>query len=171
MGDRKQLGILVELNDCVLLVVRSTLDHLVPSRSIRDDQLKLLCLTLDLPFHFADIKIESNFDLKSCLQVVAQLNLDGRRSRLLIAGSNLEDVVTFETLEALAHGFEVFLLADLIEVLNPSIAPLHWDRLIQAGAVPTSISQILAEWSIASSDETAGIKIRTCQDIFRTIQS
>ena len=80
-------------------------------------------------------------------------------------------LVTFQSLEALAFGFDVYLLTDAIETLYPSIASFHWDRLYQAGAVPTSIAQMLREWSVTSSDTSMVKKICECEIEFRTIKN
>ena len=165
------MGAIVTLHECVLLVVRSQSHSLTQKCLELDAWFRSLSANLQLPVHFATIATNSNADIEVCLKEVAQFNTDGRRNRLLIAGAYLEDVVTFQSLEALAFRFDVYLLTDAIETLYPSIASFHWDRLYQAGAVPTSIAQMLREWSVTSSDTSMAKKIYDCEIEFKTIKN
>jgi nicotinamidase-related amidase len=74
------------------------------------------------------------------------------RSCLILAGFWLETTVTFLALPALASGFEVFVLMDATPASADTSARPAADRLLQAGAVPITTRQLIAEWIEASSD-------------------
>ena len=71
---------------------------------------------------------------------------------MLIAGGILEREVTLFALHALAEGLDVFILADLISIENDKYEKRYWERLIQAGVVPTTFSQTIVEWIASESD-------------------
>lgn len=76
----------------------------------------------------------------------------GNRSNLILCGFWLETRVTFMALHALSSGFDVFVLMDaspsfVAEARGPSS-----DRLLQAGAVPLTTRQLIAEWAEQSAD-------------------
>jgi hypothetical protein len=62
-------------------------------------------------------------------------------------------VVTFLALPALAAGFEVFVLTDASPACAEAAARPAADRLLQAGAVPITAHQLVAEWVEASDPE------------------
>jgi nicotinamidase-related amidase len=74
------------------------------------------------------------------------------RSSLILAGFWFENTVTFLALPALASGFEVFVLMDATPASAETSARPAADRLLQAGAVPITTRQLIAEWIEASSD-------------------
>jgi nicotinamidase-related amidase len=69
-----------------------------------------------------------------------------RRSSLILAGFWLETTVTFLALPALAAGFEVFVAMDASPAWEDTAARPAADRLLQAGAVPLTTHQLMAEW-------------------------
>ena len=91
--------------------------------------------------------------------------------RLLVGGSYLETAITFVSLEALFQGFDVYLLGDLITVSTPKYERLHWQRLCQAGVVPTTLSQIIEEWGVSSVDDEIARKLRQLAIEFRNLIS
>jgi hypothetical protein len=76
-----------------------------------------------------------------------------QRSSLILAGFWLETTVTFLALPALAAGFEVFVLMDASPACAETAARPAADRLLQAGAVPLTTRQLIAEWVEASDPE------------------
>jgi hypothetical protein len=72
------------------------------------------------------------------------------RSSLILTGFWLETTVTFLALPALAAGFEVFVLMDATPVWAETAAAPAANRLLQAGAVPITTHQLIAEWMEAS---------------------
>ena len=74
------------------------------------------------------------------------------RTQLMIAGSHIESDVTFLSLRALAEGFDVYLLTDLISSQDHTFNTVYQTRLFQAGAVLTTMSQLMQEWRSAEVD-------------------
>jgi nicotinamidase-related amidase len=79
--------------------------------------------------------------------------------RLLIAGGTLESEVTILAMNGLAHGFDVYLLGDMLIQTDNGYSNLYWNRLIQAGVVPTTMVQMIAEWIASESNEMTASKI------------
>ena len=73
----------------------------------------------------------------------------------MLAGSNLEQQITVLALEALAEGFDVHLLNDLISTTDQLTAPVLQQRLVQAGAVPSTLRQFIYLWRSAEIDRSA----------------
>jgi nicotinamidase-related amidase len=74
------------------------------------------------------------------------------RSSLILAGFWLDTTVTFLALPALASGFDVFVLMDATPASTDTSGRPAADRLLQAGAVPITTRQLIAEWIEASAD-------------------
>jgi hypothetical protein len=70
---------------------------------------------------------------------------------LLISGKYLEEQVTVCALEALAQGFDVYLLMDMIVPRNQNAKQAIEARLYLAGAVPTSLGQFIYLWFSAET--------------------
>jgi hypothetical protein len=82
------------------------------------------------------------------------------RRILLVSGAYLEDQVTVCVLEALAEGFDVHLLCDVITARDRRLKPVLLLRLFQAGAVPSSLHQFLFMWHTAETDQQKVILIQ-----------
>ena len=164
------MGAIVGVEDCLLLVINGDwLDILENGQTVKE-WIGTIAIDLKIPVYFAQISMNKGEHISDAIDQVAALNIDGRRKRLLIAGLNLEDAITFGCLEALAYGFDVFLLIDLIDVLQPNLAALHWDRLLQAGAVPSSFGQVLNEWAFCSTDSSQIEKIEFVAREFKKLK-
>jgi hypothetical protein len=70
----------------------------------------------------------------------------------VVSGFWLETTATFLVLPALACGLEVFLALDATAARSEDTCGPARDRLIQAGAVPTTADQLVSEWMEASTD-------------------
>jgi hypothetical protein len=68
------------------------------------------------------------------------------REALILAGFWIETSVTFIALPALATGFDVFILMDATPARVQDARAPAVDRLLRAGAVPTTTRQLVAEW-------------------------
>jgi hypothetical protein len=75
-----------------------------------------------------------------------------KRRSLVLGGFWLETTVTFLAIPALAHGFEVFILMDATPAQKSIASTPATNRLLNAGAVPITMHQLVAEWSEASPD-------------------
>jgi nicotinamidase-related amidase len=85
---------------------------------------------------------------------------------LLIAGADVESHITFLTLRALAEGFDVYLLSDLMASRDRQFTRIFQLRLFQAGAVPTTMTQFLLEWQTAESDTALTNRLQLLRDSF-----
>ena len=70
----------------------------------------------------------------------------------MVVGAYFEEQVTAFTLEALAEGFDVQLMSDLLVSRYAHLRNNFEFRLFQAGAVPTSLSQALFLWHSVEVD-------------------
>ena len=89
------------------------------------------------------------------------------RPNLYIGGFWLDDAVTFAGLNALADGYDTYLLSDVSvarysETREPAI-----ERLIQAGVVPTTTLQIASEWMAEAHD--TGMRAKLSQLISKSL--
>jgi hypothetical protein len=87
------------------------------------------------------------------------------RSVLIIAGFWLETSVSFIALCALSGGFEVFLPLDITPPLDGDSRGPACDRLVQAGIVPTTAGQMIAEWIEQTSDATLRARLADLQEV------
>ena len=92
---------------------------------------------------------------------------DENRPNLYIGGFWLDDSVTFAGLNALADGYDTYLLTDVSVARYPETREPAIDRLIQAGVVPTTTFQIASEW-MAEVDDT-GLRAKLSQLISRAL--
>lgn len=84
-------------------------------------------------------------------KLLSQLERYGRPA-LVIAGAAGIPSVTLTVLGALEEGYDVHFLADFGASWSSSIeAEISLLRLVQAGAVPTTLNQVLAEWACGDS--------------------
>lgn len=77
---------------------------------------------------------------------------DQDRSVLVLAGFWLEHQVVATALHALADSYDVYFMLDASPARMQAAERLSQDRLIQAGATPVVVSQVIHEWSSESAD-------------------
>lgn len=77
---------------------------------------------------------------------------DQDRSALVLAGFWLEHQVVAAALHALADSYDVYFVLDASPAKVQAAVQLSQDRLIQAGATPVVVSQVIHEWSLESAD-------------------
>lgn len=75
------------------------------------------------------------------------------RACLVLCGFWLERSVTFAALNALADGFDVFVLMDACPSCDRYAQGPAVDRLLQAGVVPLTTTQMVSEWAEVASNE------------------
>jgi nicotinamidase-related amidase len=93
----------------------------------------------------------SNGSFWSSSALAATLGREPRRA-LVLAGFWLETTVTFTALSALAAGFDVFIIMDATPPGTADARSAAINRLLQAGGVPTTTHQLIAEWTETTSD-------------------
>ncbi len=74
------------------------------------------------------------------------------RTSLLVVGYWLEEAVTFVVLRALSHSYKVYVVLDATPAENSVAGDAARQRLVFAGAVPTTTHQVLREWAATTSD-------------------
>lgn len=89
----------------------------------------------------------------------AALAVEGRAC-LVLCGFWLERSVTFAALNALADGFDVFVLLDACPSCDRHAQGPAVDRLLQAGVVPLTTAQMVSEWAEVASDEVQRCSLR-----------
>jgi nicotinamidase-related amidase len=75
------------------------------------------------------------------------------RTCLVLCGYWLERGVTFAALNALADGFDVFVLMDVSPSYDKHSQEPAVGRLLQAGVVPLTTAQMVGEWAEEETDE------------------
>lgn len=83
------------------------------------------------------------------------------RRQVVIAGLWLEEAITFLTLNCLWFGLDAYVPVDATLPLGPSGETAARARLTQAGAVPTSVEQIVREWAA----------LHACKDVAAAMRS
>jgi Isochorismatase family len=168
---------LLQPADCSVLVVDARMHHvgrLEPARhrALTQDLTLLLHAThaAAVPMHLSFVGAVPQSDEWIVSAPAAQIHALGasgscwsgvdwhavlaaeNRTSLILGGFWLETTLTFLALPALASGFEVFILMDVAPSRADIAARSAADRLLHAGAVPITTSQLVAEWAEASSD-------------------
>ncbi|WP_375208135.1 isochorismatase family protein [Hyphococcus sp.] len=69
-----------------------------------------------------------------------------KKDKLILAGETSEGAVTFTAISALVRGFDVYVIDDLCSGSSAYVHQLAMQRLVQAGAILTTTSQLQAEW-------------------------
>jgi hypothetical protein len=112
-------------------------------------QFKIACDALTVPV------LEESFEFASpeligliTGSLVDLAKMEGR-TRLLLAGAYIEDQVLVCALTALAEGFDVFLLMDLLVAKGETSKSSSERRLYSLGVVPTTFDQVLYQWHAA----------------------
>ena len=89
------------------------------------------------------------------------------RHNLYVCGFWLDDAVTFAALNALADGYDTYLMVDVSAARFPETREATIERLIQAGVVPTTSFQIVSEWMAQAHD--TGMRDRLSDLISRSL--
>src|SRR5579862_9747276 len=95
------------------------------------------------------------------VEFVTAVKATGRK-KLIMAALWTEACLTFPSLDALREGFEVYPIVDAVGGTSPEAHRAGLERIVQAGAQPTSVIQLLCElqrdWSrTATADKFAEI--------------
>ncbi len=75
------------------------------------------------------------------------------RKVLILCGAFLEEQISLSAQYMLAIGFDVYLLRELILSRDPVHSHVHDSRLLQSGAVATTLKQLTYEWMATEPDE------------------
>jgi hypothetical protein len=147
------LGTIIGQSECLLAAVN--IERVAASNQIAAaSQLKDGGTQLGLPTRSYDFAATDASTIDWATRELVQLARPENRSRLVVAGAYVESHITFLTLRALAEGFDVYLLSDLLNTREKRYARIFQMRLYQAGAVPTTMSQVVMEWRTSTDDKT-----------------
>lgn len=78
-------------------------------------------------------------------RVVADIQKTGRK-KIVLAALWTEVCATMPTLEALAAGYDVYVVTDASGGTSQEAHDMAVDRMVQAGAVPVTWQQVMLEW-------------------------
>lgn len=78
-------------------------------------------------------------------RVVSEIERSGR-PKLIIAALWTEVCLTMPALEAMADGYEVYIVTDASGGTSKEAHDMAVDRMVQAGAVPVTWQQVMLEW-------------------------
>ena len=159
------MGSIISLNEC-LLVTMNIGRALASTKRTSAEWLMSLQASLRLPSKSYDMEIPDLPMIDQIIRELVQLMGSENRNRLLIAGADIESHITFLTLRALAEGFDVYLLSDLMASRDRQFTRIFQLRLFQAGAVPTTMGQFLQEWQTAESDTALTNRLQLLRDSF-----
>jgi Isochorismatase family len=165
------MGARIEIAECRTMVVNADKSNDFPLGDSSQLWLKELAASDLLPVYFVAIEKFLESEINACFSKFTELTRGETRHRLLVLGAHLEDSITLIALEALAQGYDVYLPGDLIVTSNKQLEKFHWERLFQAGSVPTTMAQILVEWLSREPDSDISHRIRKLSAQFNTMQS
>lgn len=146
--------------ECQILAHAPHADHFLTL-----GKLDLLKTQLNLPVVFCKAETLTHKTFELLLQELIPFNGKNARHRLLICGAFLEKQVSVSALRMLAEGYDVYILEDLVVAESQKHATIHDGRLLQAGAIPTTMLQLLYEWT--SSETDAGLLLRLNDLVFQ----
>ena len=157
-------------NECSVLVLNSTKYFASSDGQDIFQWLSQLTQKLLLPIHKVDFVSHSEAEMQFLLSNISKSEGQQSRLKVLVAGVDLEESVSLFTLEALAFGVDVFLLADLIHGLDERMSRYCWDRLVQAGAVPTTIIQVALELASSDQNQMVTAEVKEMLSTFREMK-
>jgi hypothetical protein len=108
---------------------------------------------LEIPIEVCEHDFISTLVLDEIVQKLGQPMPHGPRKILLICGAFLEEQISLAAQYMLVTGFAVYLLRELVIAKSPEHASIHDLRLIQTGARPTTLQQLVYEWMATETDE------------------
>ena len=144
------MSVIVSRHKCILLHVDACEDS--TAQAAQTDIVIHVAKIAKCPVQIFKKKWVQSSDIADLFDAVKRLNVLGDRNVLLLSGTYLEDQITLCTLEALAIGYDVHLLCDVIMAHDTRHEAILKLRLFQAGAVPTSFRQMLYMWHAAETD-------------------
>ena len=159
----------VSIDQCFILFLEPGKPELTAGKPCLLERFRLFAQELSIPSHAIDPPLLLNTDVESVLRVAMESVKSSGFLRVLIAGGTLEKDVTVIAMNGLAEGFDVYLLGDTFIPTDSSYSNLYWNRLIQAGVVPTTMVQMIAEWIASDTDPEKSQKIRANVERFDLI--
>ena len=154
------MSVIIDYTECIILALNpSRIRHATWASA--DHLLGDLNEMFHLPIVEKEVSGIDRAELQEIVDELKQKAVANSRARLLLFGAYLEDHVTVCALQALAEGFDVYLLSDLITARERRHARVLEFRLYQAGAVPTTLSQFLYQWLACEPDGARKAKLKS----------
>jgi hypothetical protein len=123
-----------------------------------------ICHTkLGIPAHLCEYELVDQHQLEEVMASLKSPHELPHRRSLLVAGNYLEEQITVGALHALMYGFDVFVLRDVTPAKRAEHIQIFDSRLVQAGAVLTTLGQLAYDWLSSeptSSDRDAILKLQ-----------
>jgi len=101
---------------------------------------------LSLAFQVVDQCVVDAARFEALAKEIGPPKVGVQRRVVLICGAFLEEQVSIAAQCLLGMGYTVYLLREAISSRSPEHAQFHDLRLVQMGAVPTTLRQMLYEW-------------------------
>jgi hypothetical protein len=109
---------------------------------------------LKLPVHVCE-EVDVNTDtLDELISKIGQPKRGESEITLLICGNYLDEQISLAAQYFLVIGFKVVLLRDIIQARNSIHTQFHDMRLVQSGALLTTLQQLGYEWSATEKDSS-----------------
>jgi hypothetical protein len=132
----------------------NTFRSILKTLGVADSLLEGGAATLERgPSGYQEVDMQKVYPVPKSWDYIKHLATGGR-DRLCVLGQHLDDDVSHFCLEALARGFETFILVDLTSSRQESYANLLLQRLVFAGVMPTTSYQLIAEWGTSQLDSS-----------------
>lgn len=141
-------AITVSIQSCQILAFKPN-DISLPKL----DAAVTLALAFKMPVEICNQNFVDTHVLDQIVQKIVAPKIGDTRKIVLICGAYLEEQISLAAQFMLVTGFAVYLLRELVIAKSPEHASIHDQRLIQAGAVPTTLQQLVYEWMATETDE------------------
>jgi hypothetical protein len=99
--------------------------------------------------------------LEAMSKQIGPPRVDRQRKIPLVCGGYLEEQIWMAAQCLLAYGYDVHLLREFVFARSPNHSDIHDNRLIHAGAISTTLRQLLYEWHATVADENDRAKIQS----------
>lgn len=117
------------------------------------DAVVALARDLNIPTEVCDLEFVNALALDEIVQKLGEPTPYDPRKILLIFGAFLEEQISLAVHFKLVTGFDVYISRDRVLSKNLEHTEIHDRRLVQAGAVSTTLQQLVYEWMATESDE------------------
>ncbi len=115
---------------------------------------------LNMPVELCRQNFIDTRTLEEIVQKIGAPKVGEPRKILLICGAVFEEQISLAAQYMLVTGFAVYLLREFVIAKSPEHANIHDLRLIQAGAKPTTLQQLVYEWLATETEESIRVSLR-----------
>jgi hypothetical protein len=145
----EQTAITISIHRCYLL-------GFCPDGSVLPGVSRLVALFADLglPVDLCEQGFVDPVLLEELVLKIGPPRAEKMRKVLLVCGSFLEEQISLAAHYMLAKGYAVHLLRDIIVSKSPEHDHIHDQRLLHAGAVSTTLQQLMYEWIATETDDS-----------------